>query len=109
MTKQHNKDWKKRFDDEFAVNNCNCGSFFAWADCDGYTPDEIKQFIEKELETARQEERDRIFSKARDQYDKETKERVNNRKAVVDKDKQGNIYIIALRERVIGRLTNSKS
>lgn len=56
-----NKDnWKKRFDDEFAVNNCNCGSFFAWADYDGYTPDEIKHFIQKELETARQEERERI-------------------------------------------------
>lgn len=53
---------------------------------------------------AREEERESIFAPAREQWDKENKERTNNRKAVVDTDKQGNIYIIALSERVVGRL-----
>lgn len=48
--------------------------------------------------------REEILAPAREQYDKESKERTNHRKATLVTDKQGNIYILALQERVIATI-----
>lgn len=67
----------------------------------------IKQFIAKVEQRARDEAVEDLLKPVRDKYDKETRERKNKRVADVITDKQGNIYIIALRERVIGRLVST--